>query len=254
MADFDFDAALKGNVDSITAGLGDHDDTRLQGLYDAEGKGAKRAGVLKAIESEQNARKLTARAGELQEAAKKEGVKLHTDKDVETLAAQRADEIGKERDAKAAALETRIASLEKQLAASKARAPAKAKAPAKPRVLKRDTTKASEVDAEGEFSVAFLGAEDRTLGEVVPDLEFDAGAFEPAPGQKGMILAQPIEFPEGIGRMDVHKVALLQGDQVMDVVELVSPLPIGGGARSRIPEKYLRFDVAIKTPKKSAGA
>lgn len=249
MAEFDFDAALKGNVDSITAGLGGHDDARLQGLLDAEGKGAKRAGVLKAIESEQGARKLTARAGELQAAAKKEGVTLHTDKDVEALAANRADELGAERDAAAAAQEKRITALEKQLAASKARAPAKAKAPAKPRVLKRDTTKPSAVDAEGEFSVAFLGAEDRTLGEAVPDLEFDAGAFDPAPGQKGMVLKQPIDFPEGIGRMDVHKVALLQGDQVMDVVELVSPLPIGGGARSRIPEKYLRFDVAIKTPK-----
>lgn len=252
MAEFDFAEALKGNIDTITAGLGEHDDERLAGLAEAEGKGQKRSGVLKAIEAEQGARKLNARTLELQAAAKGEGVTLHTQAELDKAV---ADGGAEQREA-VEKLGARITELE---AAAKAkpkagRTPATPK-PQKPRKLSVDTAAAGAADREGGFTVAFTGKDDMTLGEALPDLEFDAGAFEPVVKNNGLLLTQPIEFPEGSQRAEICAAWLLDGKgKPVAVARLISPLPVGGGHVSRIPEKFLLFaDVGAK-PKKEAAA
>lgn len=250
--EYDLDELLGGNVDSITEKFGDLSDEQLTQLAKLEGGAGKRATLLKAIEGEQGSRKLTARTQELQAAAAKEGVTLHSDADIEArvadeLAVRQAEQdLGRnsaddERDGKIAALEQQVDQLNKDLAAArKARTPAKAKAPAAPRRLSLSGN--GKLDPEGGFTVAFTGSDDMTV-QGLPELEFDGSAFERQGGTGSLLLTQSIEFPESAAPTEVCKVWLLdRGGSAVAATELISPLPIGG-SKSRIPEKYLRFDV-----------
>jgi hypothetical protein len=231
MAEVNHDELLKGSIEDIKGKFADFDDDTLKAIATAEGKGAKRAGLLSAIESEQGSRKLTTRAAELQESAKGEGVTLHTDADVQKLVDERM--AGEQ-----AALAEQVKTLEQQLATAKKRvSPAKAVKAEAPRKL----SLTGEAGDDQPLRVAFTGDDDMTVADL-PELEFGEGDFEVDRSGGGVILTQPIEFPEGASRTPIRKVWLVGANgKAAAVAPLVNPLPVGGGQRATIPAKFLRF-------------
>lgn len=223
MSKFDPATVLKGSITDVTAAFGDYDDAQLTALHDHEsGKdGAKRDGMLSAIHSEQSSRELTAKTKAAIDAAKKDhGVDLVAKADLD---AAKDDH------------EQRIAALEADLKVAKGRQPARAVKPEKPRKL----SITGEGEAKGATRVAFTDAEDTTIVGL-PELEFGEGDFTPQAG--GIVLDQPIRFPEGVSRTEVSKVWLVDNDgKAVAVSPLVNPLPVGGGTSASIPEGFLSF-------------
>lgn len=225
-------ALLALSVAAISARFGELDDAALKDLHDLEqAQGAKaRSTLLTAIHAEQEARVRNAKAQEMVAAARAEGLAVYSRADLEAIQAD---------------YHKRLQALEEKLAKAQGATPASA-VPSDPRVL------SVTGDAEAPFCrVAFSDSENRTLPGL-PDLQFSESAFAPSAslvrggggaGKRDVILQQPIVFPEGGRRGEVCKVWLVGANgKAAAVVELVNPLPIGGGLKGRLPEGSLRFD------------
>jgi hypothetical protein len=222
MSQFEPGEVLKGSIADITAQLADYDDAQLKALHDAESGdgGQKRAGMLSALHAETAARDLDKRTKAAIDAAAKDGVKLFSQADLDAV----ADDHGK-----------RIAALEEKLKAAEGATPATAVA-ARPRKLAL-TGEAGD-DA---FRLAFTDDTDTTMPDL-PELQFGAGDFTIDRATQAIVLKQPIRFPEAVGRSEVRKVWLVDGDgKAAAMAELVNPLPVGGGTAASIPAGFLAF-------------
>lgn len=190
----------------------------------------RRTTLLDAIDAEAKARvdaaELDEKTKTVIDLAKEQGVELVAKADYDALAA-------------------RVAELEKlSVAAAKKAAKVEPVAKAeKPVTIKQAKDMGKLV---GPFvTVAFSDADDVTLPGL-PQLTFEQGQFVRIGGRStDVLLNADIEFPEGGLRGDVAKVWWLdaKGAGIAACV-LVKPLPVGGGARARMPAKSLVFTPA----------
>lgn len=226
--EYDLAELVKGSVDSITDKLGELSNDELVQLATLEAAATRpRTSLEKAISSEQAAREQNAKAIELQKLAAEDGVKLFTEADMRDVQADH---------------DQRIKSLEAQLITLQGATPAKP-VDAEPRVLSITGEAAIELTR-----VAFTDEHDKTLPDL-PELEFAASAFSEERLIGGIVLNEPIVFPESARRTAISKVWLLDGDgKAGAVVELPNPLAVGGGSRASFPGKSLRFDRPQGTP------
>ncbi len=248
--EFDPVALLDGNIDSVTATFGDHDDAQLGKLLEAEKAGKSRTGLVEAIEREQATRKSDADAkpkdGADAKAKEGSGEKTFSQAEVDALIGEHQTALAKAREEDKAAIDnltSELAATRKELS-SKAARPPKAVKSAEPRKL----ALMGKSSGEG-LRVAFGDDRDMSI-PTLPELEFGGHDFAPVPGG-GTTLDRVIDFPEGSPSASISAAWLVDGKgEAHAVSRLVQPLRVGGGSSAQIPAKFLNFTggkVAVAT-------
>lgn len=230
----DLQDVMKGTVARIVAQLADMDDATLAEAHAIEAaldEPKRRTTLLAAIEGEQDARTaqaaLEAKAAELVALAAGEGVTLHTD-------------------AAMSAVLARVEALENRLGLAEARHP-EVRIGAVRAIEPLDLTVALTGPVVA-TTIAFTDAQDATL-PMAPDLRFGAADFHirerimsPTVKQVTARLEKEILIAGGGARGEVCKLWLLDDEgRGVAAIELMAPLPVGGGTTGRFAPRSLVF-------------
>lgn len=218
---------LKLAIPAIVAMFGDLDDEALEALHKGECEKPepdRRSSLLKAIAAEQNARlqqaKLESKQKALRELASKEEVEIFFKADM-------------------VAVQERLAALEAKLGLTEERTP----------VAKVWDVTPIEPTAEPDgalLRVAFTGKDNVTVANA-PVLTFEPRDLIAQRG--GVLLTREIVFPAGGARSEVSKVWLLdEAGKGAGVVELMAPMPVGGGTSGRFAPNSLLFTMIEPEP------
>ncbi|WP_225205081.1 hypothetical protein [Novosphingobium huizhouense] len=273
--EYDLPELLNGRVDSIAASLPEMGDGQLAALRELEAAGSARKTLLAAIDAETSGRKEAAdklaeptgepseptaaevaRDGAMQgepeapapgtdlpgtfaDAPMPEDAPGNPDvNDIATKVEQLRDALrfaGFEVDAGTDTIGTAAAAL-MGLIRPEAHVEAVAQGPA---VLELSAT----ADAGSAFTVVFGDAQGRRI-EPLPALQFGAAAFADSLAGGERLLTRAIEFPVGVAGCAVSSVWLVdEAGAAWSRVDLLAPLPVGGGRSSAIPAGYLAFPV-----------